>query len=72
MYRDEDGMLVTLADETAGAGEAVPVSCSINVSEKGEFYFESDSAICEFDLLFSKSDGTAYYLTNENPIGLTY
>ncbi|RJW37656.1 hypothetical protein DXC92_21530 [Clostridiales bacterium TF09-2AC] len=72
MYRDEDGTLVTLADETAGAGEAVPVSCSINVSEKGEFYFESDSAICEFDLLFSKSDGTVYYLTNENPIGLTY
>lgn len=72
MYRDEDGTLVTLADETAGSGEPVPVSCSINVSEKGEFYFESDSAICEFDLLFSKSDGTVYYLTNENPIGLTY
>ena len=72
MYRDGDGTLVTLADETADTGEPVPVSCSINVSEKGEFYFESDSAICEFDLLFPKSDGTVYYLTNENPIGLTY
>lgn len=72
VYKDEAGTLVTIAEGKAENEEPVSIFYEIETSEKGEIYFEATSAICKFDLKFSNADGTSYFLTEVNPIGLTY
>lgn len=72
VYKDEAGTLVTIAEGTAESEEPVSIFYEIETSEKGEIYFEATSAICKFDLQFSNADGISYFLTEVNPIGLTY
>lgn len=72
VYKDEAGTLVTIAEGKAETEEPVSIFYEIETSEKGEIYFEATSAICKFDLKFSNADGTSYFLTEVNPIGLTY
>lgn len=72
IYKDEDGILVTLAEAKAGSEEPVSISYEINSTQQGEFYFDGNTAVCEFDISFSKSEGVIYYLTSENPISTAY
>ena len=72
LYKDETGALVMIAEGKAENEEPISISYEIETSEKGEIYFESTSAICKFDLKFSNADGILYFLTEVNPIGLTY
>lgn len=73
IYQSQDGLLVTLAEGKAGDGKPVSVSYDMQTAAgKGEFYIESTSAVCDFDLKFSTGDGIFYSLTNENPIGMPY
>lgn len=72
VYKDEAGTLVTIAEGKAETEEPVSIYYEIETSEKGEIYFEATSAICKFDLKFSNADGISYYLTEVNPIGITY
>lgn len=72
VYKDEAGTVTTLTEGISGTGESIAVFFVTEIKGKGEFYFESDSGICNFDLSFSNGDEIRYYLTNENPIGLSY
>lgn len=72
IYKEEDGTLITVAEAKAGTGEPVTVSYDVGSGKEGEFYFEAGSAVCKFDLIFTKADEVTYYLTNMNPAGIDY
>lgn len=72
IYKDNDGTTVILAEGKMEDGPTMSIDCEVETSGKGEFYFETSSAICKFNLTFSKTESILYYLTNENPLGVKY
>ena len=69
VYRDSDGTITVLAEGKGdGTGEHA-IDMTVKVKDgKGDFYFEGDAAVYQFELSLGLNKEIKYYLTGNNPI----
>lgn len=69
VYRDSDGTVTVLAEGKEDGNRENGIDMTVKVKDgKGDFYFEGDAAVCQFELSLGLTKDIKYYLTSNNPI----
>lgn len=69
VYRDFDGTVTVLAEGKEDGNREHGIEKTVKVKDgKGDFYFEGDAAVYQFELSLGLTKEIKYYLTGNNPI----
>lgn len=69
VYRDFDGTITVLAEGKGNGDGEHAIDMTVKVKDgKGDFYFEGDAAVYQFELSLGLKKDIKYYLTGDNPI----